>query len=104
MEHAKALIDEIIILQRDIDYRKLKITRGNNVTYDLSGYKTFKKLFRDIYYGTFEINKAEQKQDEFNVELNTLSEYAPRDQKYIQAKNDTLNNAKKFYKGGRKNY
>ena len=80
----------------------MKITRGNNVTYDLSGYKTFKKLFRDIYYGTFEINKAERKQDEFNVELNTLSEYAPRDQNYIQAKNDTLNNAKNFYKGGEK--
>ena len=48
------------------------------------------------------MNKAKRKQDEFNVELNTLSEYAPRDQKCIQAKNDTLNNAKKSLQGGEK--
>ena len=67
---AKALIGEIKIIQRDVDYRKLKIIGGNSVPYDFSDDKTFKELIRDIYYETFTINKAERKQDEFNVELN----------------------------------
>ena len=47
---AKALIEEIRTIQKDVDYRKLIIREGNNVTYDFSNYKTFKKLFRDLYY------------------------------------------------------
>ena len=46
---AKELIEEIRTIQKDFDYRKLKITGGNKVTYDFSHYKTFKKLFRDLY-------------------------------------------------------
>ena len=95
---AKALIEEMKIIQRDVDYRKLKIIGVNGVPYNFRDYKTFKELFRDIYYRTFKINKAEQKQNAFNVELNALSKYVPRDQKYVQAKNDLLNNTKNFYK------
>ena len=47
---AKALIEEIRTIQKDVDYRKLIIRGGNNVTYDFSNYKTFKELFRDLYY------------------------------------------------------
>ena len=47
---AKALIEEIRTIQKDVDYRKLIIRGDNNVTYDFSNYKTFKELFRDLYY------------------------------------------------------
>ena len=48
------------------------------------------------------INKAERKQDEFDAVLNALSEYSPRDQKCIEAKNKLLDNANNFYKGTEK--
>ena len=32
--------------------------------YDFSDYKTFKELFRDLYYRTVTIDEAESKQDE----------------------------------------
>ena len=48
------------------------------------------------------INKAERKQHEFDAVLNALSEYSPRDQKCIEAKNKLLDNAKNFYKGKEK--
>ena len=35
---AKGLFEEIKIIQKDVDYRKSKITGGNNITYDFSGY------------------------------------------------------------------
>ena len=35
---AKGLFEEIKIIQKAVDYRKLKITGGNNITYDFSGY------------------------------------------------------------------
>ena len=38
---AKALIEEIRIIQKDVNYRKLIIRGGNSVTYDFSNYKTF---------------------------------------------------------------
>ena len=100
---AKALIEEIRSIQKDFDYKKLKIIGSNKFTYDFSDYKTFKQLFRDIYYRNMSINKAEQKQGEFDAVLNALSEHSPRDQKYIEAKNKLLDNAKNFCKGG-KNY
>ena len=76
---AKALIEEIGSMQEDVNYKKLKFTSGNNLTYDFSNYKTFKESFRDIYYKNTSINKAEQKQDEFDAIVNALSEYSPRD-------------------------
>ena len=63
---AKALIEEIRTIQKDVDYRKLIIRGGNNVTYDFSNYKTFKELFRDLYYKKMTTNDAEMRQNEFN--------------------------------------
>ena len=47
---AKALIEEIRAIQKDVDHRKLIIRGGNNVTYDFRNYKTFNELYRDLYY------------------------------------------------------
>ena len=47
---AKELIEEIRVIQKDADYRKLKITGGNKVDNNFSDYKTFKESFRDFYY------------------------------------------------------
>ena len=47
---AKELIEEIKNIQKNVDYRKLKTRSGNNADYDFSDYKTFKELFRDLYY------------------------------------------------------
>ena len=55
---AKGLIEEIRITQKDVDYRKLKITGGNKNAYDFGDYKTFKELFRDLYYRNMTINEA----------------------------------------------
>ena len=99
---AKALIEEIRTIQKDVDYRKLKIRGGNNVTYDFSDYETFKELFRDLYYKRMRIDETEMKQNEFNAVLGVLSIYTPRNQKYIEAKNMLLDNAKKFYEGTEK--
>ena len=59
---AKALIEEIKIIQKDVDHRKLIIRGGNNVTYDFSDFKTFDELFRDLYYEKMTINDAEIRQ------------------------------------------
>ena len=99
---AKGLIEEIKIIQKDVDYRKLRIAGGNKNTYDFSDYKTFKELFRDLYYKKMTIDDAEHIQDEFNTMLSVLSEYSPRGQKYTEAKNKLLDNAKNFYKGREK--
>ena len=50
----KKLIEQIRIIQKDVDYRKLKITGGNKATYDFRDYKTFKELFRDLYYKKYQ--------------------------------------------------
>ena len=51
-----------------------------------------------MYYEAMKINKAKRKQEEFSAVLSVLGEYATTDQKYIQAKNRLLENAKSFYK------
>ena len=61
---AKELINEIKNIQKNIDYKKLKIRGGNNADYDFSDYKTFKELFRDFYYKKPTIDYVERKQDE----------------------------------------
>ena len=43
-----------------------------------------------------------EKQDEFSAVVSVLEVYAPRDNKYVKAKNKLLNNAKKFYIGREK--
>ena len=58
---AKALIEEIRIIQKDVNYRKLTIRGGNSVTYDFSNYKTFWELYRDLYYKEMTINDAEMR-------------------------------------------
>ena len=88
--------------KKNIDYKKLKFTGGNNVTYDFSDYKTFKELFEDLYSKKMTIDDAEMKQDEFNSILDALNNYSPKAQKYIEAKNSLLNNAKNFYEGREK--
>ena len=70
---AKELIKQIKIIQKDVDYGKLKIRGSNNVHYDLSNYKTVKELFRDLYYRKITIDDAERKQDEFDVMLYHLN-------------------------------
>ena len=99
---AKELIEEIKAIQKDVDYRKLKIRGGNNVDYDFSDYKTFKELFRDLYYKKTTIDYVERKQDEITGVMGALKAYAPRDNKYVEAKNKLLNNAKNFYEGREK--
>ena len=89
-------------IQKNIDYRKLKIRGGNNVDYDFSDYKTFKELFRDLYYKKTTIDEVERKQDEFSAVIGALKKYTPRDNKYVEVKNRLLNNVKNFYKGREK--
>ena len=99
---AKEFINEIKVIQKDVDYRKLKFRGGNNTDYDFSDYKTFKELFRDLYYRQFTTDDAESKQDEFSAVLTHLKIYNPRDNKYIEAKKNLVNKASNFYKGREK--
>ena len=48
------------------------------------------------------IDDAEMKQDEFGSLLGVLSNYTPKTQKYIEAKNKLLDNTKNFYEGRKK--
>ena len=48
-------------MQKDVDYRKLKIRDSNSITYDFSDYKTLKELFRDFYYRNMSIDEAERR-------------------------------------------
>ena len=48
------------------------------------------------------INDAKIKQDEFDSTVAGLSNYTPKVQKYIQAKNKLLDNAKNFYERRKK--
>ena len=84
---AKALIEEIKIIQKDVDYRKIIIRGGNNVTYDFSDFKSFNELFRDLYYKKMAINDAEIRQNKFNLKVDALDNYSPKNKKYIEAKN-----------------
>ena len=62
---AKELIEEIRVIQKDVDYRKLKIRGGNNTDYDFSDYKTFKELFKGLYYK--KLQQMRQKQNKINL-------------------------------------
>ena len=85
---ARVLIKEIKSQQKVADYIKLNIRSGENVTYNFSDFKTFKELFRDLYYRHMSIDQTENKKDEFNGVLSALSIYLPREQKDIDAKNN----------------
>ena len=93
---AKVLFEEIRDIQKNVDYKKLIIRRGNKVTYDFNTYKTFNESCRDLYYKKMTINDAEIRQNEFNSIIGALNNYFPKDQKYKEAKNSLLNNVKNF--------
>ena len=99
---AKELLEEIKTIQKNVDYRKLKIKGGNMKDYDFSDYRTFKELFRDLYYRIITIDEAESKQDEFNAVLHVLKNYSPKHDKYVTLKNNLVDNASKFYEGREK--
>ena len=99
---AKELINEIKTIKKNVDYRKLKIKGSNNVDYDFSDYRTFKELFRDLFYRNITIDEAESKQEEFNVVLHLLKTYSPKHDKYVTLKNNLVDNASKFYEGREK--
>ena len=99
---AKELIEKIKNIQKDDDYRELKIRGGSNVDYDFSDYKTFKESLRDLYYKETTIDDVERKQHEFNAVIAALKNYAPGDNKYVEAKYKLLNNAKNFMKEEKK--
>ena len=99
---ARELIKEIKTIQKNVDYRKLKINGGNMKEYDFSDYKTFKELFRDVYYRHVTIDEAESKQDEFNAVLYVLKNYSPKHAKCAILKSNLVDNASKFYEGRKK--
>ena len=99
---AKELINEIKNIQKNVDYRKLEIIGVDKKEYDFSGYKTFKELFRDLYYRTITIDEAESKQDEFNTVLHLFKKYSPKHDKYVILKNNFVDNVSKFYEGREK--
>ena len=74
----KGLIEEIRIIQKDVDYRKLKITDGSNITYEFTNYKTFKELFRNLYHRNMSIDETERRQEAFDGFLGALSTYSPK--------------------------
>ena len=95
-------IDEIRVIQKDVNYRKLKITGGNKTEYDFSDYKTFKGLFRHLYYKRITTDDAKTEQEEFYAIIGVLDNYTPKNEKYIEAKNKLLKIVKNFYKGREK--
>ena len=97
-----ALFEEIKTIQKNVDQRKLKFIGGNNGTYDFSGFKTFNDLTKDLYSKKMSIDDAEKKQDEFNVKLNALNRYFPRNEKYMKQKISFQIMHKPFLRRGRK--
>ena len=96
---AKELLEEIKTIQKNVDYRKLKI---NMKDYDFSEYKTFKELFSDLNYTNITTDESESKQDEFNTVLRVLKSYSPKHDKYVTLKDNLVDNASKFYEGREK--
>ena len=64
--------------------------------------KHLKSYLETFYYKKVTIYDAEHTQDGFNSVLGVLSDYTPNTQKYIEAKNKLLDNAKSFYEGREK--
>ena len=90
------LFEKIKTIQKNVDYRKLKFIGGNHVPYDFSDFKTFNDLFEDFRFKKITIDDAKIKQNEFNLIVGNLDNYIRRTEKYTEAKNNLLNNAKKF--------
>ena len=88
----KELIEEIRVIQKYVDYRKLKIRGGNSTDYDFSDYRTCKELFRVLYSKKITIDEVERNRDKFNAIMSVLKNYTPRSNKYIDTKNKLFNN------------
>ena len=97
-----ALFEEIKTRQKNVDYRKLKVTGGNNVTYDFNDLKRFNDFFKGIRFKKMSIDDAEMKQNEFDAKFNALSRCSPRNQKYIDTNIKLLDNPKTFYEESKK--
>ena len=54
--------------------------------YDFSDYKTYKELFRDLYYRKMSIDDAKSKQEGFNAVLGVLNKYTLKNPKYTEQK------------------
>ena len=59
------------------------------------------KNYLEIFI-TEKLDEAKSRQEEFNVVIAALKNYTRRDNKYVEAKNNLLNNAKSFYEGREK--
>ena len=79
-------------MQKDVNFKILKIKSCSNVDYDFSDYKTFKELFRDLYYRKITKDDAERKQDKFDEMLFHLNKYTQKNPKYIESKNNLAKN------------
>ena len=55
------MINEITNIQKNVDYRKLKIIGGDKKEFDFSNYRKFKEICRDLYYRAITIDEAESK-------------------------------------------
>ena len=80
----------------------MKITGGNNITYDFSNFKTFNDLSEDLHFKKMLIDDSEMKQNESDAKFNALNGYSPKKQDYIEVKIKLLDNAKNFYEGRKK--
>ena len=74
----RAVNEEIRIIQKDVDYKKLKITSGNNVTYYFSDFKKFNDLSKHLHFKKILIDDAEMKQNKFDAKLDALSRYSSK--------------------------
>ena len=99
---ARNVIEQITTIRKDVDHRKLKIIGGNRVEYDFSDYKSFKELFRDLYYKKIKIDDAEANQIQYDTVFYNLNKYSPKNTKYSEAKNDLVKNVENFYEGRNK--
>ena len=91
---AEELLEEIKTIQENVNYRKLKIKGGNMKDYDFSDYRTFKELFRDLYYRNLTIDEVESKQGEFNTVLHVFKNYSSKHDKYVTLKNNLVGREK----------
>ena len=58
--------------------------------FDFSDYKTFKELFRDLYYRRIAIDEAERKPDEFSAIIAALKRYIPKKPKSLKQRIGSL--------------
>ena len=57
-------MEKIRTIEKNADYKKLKITCGNKITYEFSDFKALDVLLKD--FRSKKIDEAEMKQGKFN--------------------------------------